>query len=297
MARKQPLKIIAGAPDQPLVIGDVEISCYVLEDETRVLVQTAMITALGMARGSASGDGSDRLVNFVASKAIKPFVSNKLTDVIKPVRFRMPKGGIAHGYPAILLADLCETVLAAREAGDLHHQQFHIAARCEALMRGFARVGIIALVDEATGYQQIRDERELARTLAKYLVTDVQPWQKTYPYGFYVEICRLNQWPMEYALKRPHVVGRWTNDMIYARVADGVLDELRKLNPRETSGERKWRHHQWFRPDPGYIKLNQHIAAVMALMRSQPNWGAFQRALKRAFPSKRDQGELDLGDE
>ena len=294
---KKPLQIIAGAPDRPLVIGDIEIPCYVLEDETRVLVQNAMISALGMARGTAGGDGSDRLANFLASKGIKPFVSKKITDVIKPIRFRMPKGGIAHGYPALLLADLCDVVLEARETGALHHQQVHIAAQCEMLMRGFARVGIIALVDEATGYQQIRDERELARTLAKYLDSEVQPWQKTYPYGFYLEICRLNRWPMEYALKRPHIVGRWTNDMIYRRVADGVLGELRKLNPRQPNGERKWRHHQWFRPDPGYIKLNQHIAAVMALMRSAANWGAFQRALKRAFPIQRDQVELDLGDE
>ena len=73
--------------------------------------------------------------------------------------------------------------------------------------------------------------------------------------------------------------------------------QLGNSDPRQPNGERKWRHHQWFRPDPGYIELNKHIAAVMALMRSQPNWGAFERVLKRAFPIKRDQGEFDLGDE
>ena len=293
MARKQPLKVIAGTPDRPLVIGNVDIPCYVLEDETRVLVQRGMATGLNM---SVSGSGQ-RLTTFVASKSINPFVPKELrVGINKPIRFSAP-GGIAHGYPATFLADLCDAVLAAREAGALHHQQFHIAARCETLMRGFARVGIIALVDEATGYQRVREERELARTLAKYLDTDVQPWQKTYPYGFYVEICRLNRWPMEYALKRPHIVGRWTNDMIYTRVANGVLEELRKLNPKRSNGERKWRHHQWFRPDPGYIELNQHIAAVMALMRGAPNWGVFQRTLKRSFPIKRDQTEMDLGDE
>ena len=187
MARKQPLKVIAGTPDRPLVIGNVDIPCYVLEDETRVLVQRGMATGLNM---SVSGSGQ-RLTTFVASKSINPFVPKELrVGINKPIRFSAP-GGIAHGYPATFLADLCDAVLAAREAGALHHQQFHIAARCETLMRGFARVGIIALVDEATGYQRVREERELARTLAKYLDTDVQPWQKTYPYGFYVEICRL----------------------------------------------------------------------------------------------------------
>ena len=29
------LKVIAGEPDRPLVIGDIQIACYVLEDETR----------------------------------------------------------------------------------------------------------------------------------------------------------------------------------------------------------------------------------------------------------------------
>ena len=295
---KKPLRIIAGAPDRPLVIGDIEIPCYVLEDEARVLVQASMISALGMARGSGGSAGSDRLMVFSAGKLIKPFISKKITDVIRnPVRFSMPRGGIAHSYPAMVLADLCEAVLAARDAGALQPQQLHIAAQCELLMRGFARIGIIALVDEVTGYQRIRAERELAATLARYLAANAQPWTRTYPYGFYLEICRLNQWPIEYAIKRPKVVGRWTNDMIYSRMAKGVLEELRRLNPTLPSGERKWRHHQWFKPYPGYTKLNQHIAAVMALMRAAPNWNAFQRSLKRAFPKQRDQREMDLGDD
>ena len=56
-------------------------------------------------------------------------------------RFRMPQGGIAYGYSALLLAELCDTVLAAREAGKLHHQQHHIADRWEVLMRAAANWG------------------------------------------------------------------------------------------------------------------------------------------------------------
>ena len=36
----EPLEVIAGAPDRPLVIGDIEIPCYVVEDETRVFEST-----------------------------------------------------------------------------------------------------------------------------------------------------------------------------------------------------------------------------------------------------------------
>ena len=68
-------------------------------------------------------------------------------------------------------------------------------------------------------------------------------------------------------------------------------------NTREDlpSGGRKWRHHQWFTPDPGYIKLNQHIAGTMALMRASANWSQFRRAIQRAYPKLRDQLDFDFG--
>jgi hypothetical protein len=71
-----------------------------------------------------------------------------------PIRFQAPTGGSpATGYEATILPDLCEAVLAARQEGTLRADQLHIAKRCEILVRGLARVGIIALIDEATGYQ------------------------------------------------------------------------------------------------------------------------------------------------
>jgi hypothetical protein len=80
-----------------------------------------------------------------------------------PIRFQTPEGGFAYGYPATVLADICEAVLAARADGELHHNQQHIASQCEILLRGFARVGIIALVDEATGYQKVRAGTNMTR--------------------------------------------------------------------------------------------------------------------------------------
>ena len=82
-----------------------------------------------------------------------------------PIRFRIPTGSLANAYPATLLADLCDVVIDARNAGVLQKQQMHIAERCDQLMRGFARVGIIGLVDEATGYQEIRSNALLPRSL------------------------------------------------------------------------------------------------------------------------------------
>ena len=162
--------------------------------------------------------------------------------------------------------------------------QQHIADRAEILIRALATVGIVALIDEATGYQRIRTERALATILEKFIAEELRPWTRTFPYEFYEQIFRLRGWDSSTLAQRPSVIGHYTNDFVYARIAPGVLEELRRLNPTLPQGGRKNRHHQWFTPDFGHPKLKEHLAAVIALMRAAPNWSAFQQNLGRALP-------------
>ena len=283
MNHNQPLKVIAGAPDRPLRIGDTEIPCFVLEDETRVLVQRGMATGLGMSKPSGV-----QIRVFASSKSLKPFVSNEIIEVLdNPIKFWTP-AGIGHGYPARLLVDLCKSVLEARDAGTLRANQLHIANRADVLIRGLATVGIIALIDEATGYQEIRERRALATILEKFIAKELQPWTKTFPYDFYRLIYKLKGWSGPDGNKRTPLIGHYTNDIVYDRLAPGVLEELRRLNPPLASGNRPHRHHQWFTPEFGHPKLKEHLASVMALMRASANWGMFTRSLARAFPKRNE---------
>ena len=282
-----PLKVIAGEPDRPLVIGDIEIPCYVLEDETRVLSQRGFLGALSMARASVR-DGGDRMVIFLEQNTFAPHVTAKtLAETKQPILFTPLHGGrTAYGYSATLLTDICEVVLASRAAGGLQRRQLHIAERCEILIRGLARVGIIALVDEATGYQRIREERALATILEKFLDQELQPWTRTFPFAFYGEIFRLKGWGSADGVRRPSVIGHYTNDFVYDRIAPGVLAELRTRNPVLPQGWRKNRHHQWFTPEFGHPSLKAHLEAVTALMRASSNWDSFKRNLNRAYPKE-----------
>ena len=289
----EPLEVIAGAPDRPLVIGDIEIPCYVLEDETRVLSQRGVTAGIGL-----NPDAGFRMPQFMASRSIAKYVSADSMPALKhPIRFKNPVGGgIALGYPATLLPDICDVILAARAAGSLQERQLPIAQRCELLIRGLAQVGIIALVDEATGYQNLRAQRALAIILEKFIAKELQPWTKTFPYEFYTEIARLKGWPPMYSMKRPSVVGHYTNDIVYERIAPGLLEELRNVNPTLPTGRRQHRHHQWFTPEFGHPRLKEHLAAVTALMRAAPNWPAFQRSLQRAFLKLNDNLPLPIED-
>ncbi len=207
-----------------------------------------------------------------------------------------PSGRTAYGQPAPILVDACGFVLDARDAGILSPSH-HVAEQADILIRGFATVGIIALVDEATGYQEIRAQRALATILEKFIAKELQPWTRTFPYEFYKQIFRLKGWPGPEGVKKPSVIGHYTNDFVYGRIAPGILEELRRINPvLRSTGRRKGTHHQWFTPDLGHPKLKEHLAAVTALMRAAPNWDAFQRSLQRAFPRRNETIPLALDD-
>jgi hypothetical protein len=275
-----------GSKDSPLRIGGIEIPCYVLPGDQRVLYQRAMVKALGMSRGSSSTSGGDRLAKFIAGKALAPYVSPELLQVTtNPIKFKTTTGQIAYGYDATVLVDICEAVLQARADGRLQRQQDHIAMQCEMLVRGFARVGIIALVDEATGYQQVRRRRALEDYLSKYISKELVRWSKMFPDEFYEQMYRLRGWNYnQESTQRPGVVGHYTIDLVYDRLAPLVVDELKRLTPRDEKGRRKHKLFQRLTEDIGHEKLREHLIGVITLMKASPNWPTFYRMLQRALP-------------
>lgn len=296
--RDLPLKVIAGAPDRPLVIGDIEIPCYVLDDETRVLVQKGLFIGVGLSRTGPREVGT-KMPRFMTSKAISPFISNDLRYGLEnPIQFRSLAGGNAYGYPATMLVDICNTILEAHSAGKTTSRQETMVERCQALVLALAKTGIIALVDEATGYQRIREERALATILERLIDKELNPWTRTFPFAFYEEICRLKKWPSIRAIKRPSLMGLYTNQFVYDRLAPGVLDELNRRNPIDSdTGHRKHRHHQWFTPDIGHPKLREHLASVIGIMKVSNTWDTFKRRMDIAHPKPGTTIPLNLDDE
>ena len=280
------MKIIAGAPDRPLVINGIEIPCYVLEDETRVLSQGGFLLAIGRSRTPKTRPSDvDTLPFFLRSKNLSSFISSDLLMSTNPIEFQAPSAGLVTiGYRATLLPEVCRVYLEARAAGVLYKNQEHIAQRAEILLLGMATVGIIALVDEATGYQEVRVNRALAMILEKHIAKELQPWVKTFPDEFYIEMFRLINWPKSDGAKRPSVIGYYTNDIVYDRLAPGVRQELQRLNPPLPRGRRKDKHHQWLTRESGYKGLESHLIGVTALMRAAVDWDSFMRSLQASFP-------------
>ena len=151
-------------------------------------------------------------------------------------------------------------------------------------MRGLAHVGIIALVDEATGFQHDRARGALAKILEAFIADELGKWAKRFPDEFYRELFRLRglEWPMK--KNPPQYVGHWTNDLVYKRLAPGILDDIKSKTPKTPKGRRRTAFHQWLTEDIGHPRLQEHISALIALMKASETWDDFKRMLKKALP-------------
>jgi len=286
--------------DGELPIGSLKTPCYVLEDGQRVLsgrgVQELLKLTDERQLSQMPGSRLKRLFNY---KAFKPIFDKKLD----PDQFRVIKckkgQTIIHGYDATLLVDLCDAIIDVKNSGvNLTSRQQIIVKQAEIFIRSVAKVGIIALIDEATGYQEIRDRQALLAILNKYLTDEWAKWTKTFPDEFYRELFRLKNvpYPPSSGSKKPSYVGHWTNDIIYSRLAPGVLKALKEKNPRRASGSRLRKFHQSLTRNYGHPALTNLLNNVIFLMKSCSSWNDFKRRLNRSAPQYGDTIELDLNE-
>ena len=239
--------------DGPLQIGDAFLVAAVLANGKRLLAQGTFLKALGRSRTPKAGTGGlatvDGLPFFLQAKVLKPFISEELRLSTTPIFFRFKNGRRAVGYDAILLPMVCEVYLKLRDslneriqgsddrARATLKQYQHIIKACDVLTRGLARRGIIALVDDATGYRANQAKEDVLRVIAEYISPRLRPWTRKFPPEFFEEIYRLHDWEYKPGnIRRPQYVGKLINKYVYEPLPPGVLEEMKNRLPKN----RKW---------------------------------------------------------
>ncbi|WP_172913980.1 P63C domain-containing protein [Capnocytophaga canis] len=250
-----------------LKLGGMIIPCYILEDGTRVLSGSAMQNALKLQEDTDNKSGT-RLARYLSQKSLKPFIyKDKEAGHYNPIICYRGEQKI-NGYEATILADICEAFLEARNNISLSPRQKIIADQCEILIRGFARVGIVALIDEATGYQYDRERFELQKILNAYISDEILKWQLTFTDDFYKEIYRLWRLPFipKYIKNKPSFIGKLTKKYIYDLLPRGVVDKIKEKTGKTEKGNWKYKWHQSLTPEIGKEHLKKQIIEVTTLM-------------------------------
>jgi hypothetical protein len=287
LARQEIDKLPKATHEGVVEIGDIPIQCAVLAGGKRVLTQSGFMVALGRARQAKGRDYYDADVNlpaFLTAKNLKPFIPEELLVTSSQIEFRTLSGTRAYGYPADLLPLVCGVFLDARQATPkvLTHMQEPIADRALLLIRGLAHVGIIALVDEATGFQYDRPRRELEEQLKKFLSDSLRRTARTFPAAYFHHLCRLRGVEFRPDMKLPQYFGHLTNNLVYRRIAPGLVAKLKERRLERGSPSNKLA--QWLSWEVGVPELLVHLGTVIGVMKQHTDYAKFERALGDVAP-------------
>lgn len=279
--------------DLPIVGHTIPCAVIVNEGEViRLVSDRELVKSLGGKRGGSHWrrvqQDSDlaNLPPILSAANLRPFISDELLDGLNTRYFyRIPGGAVAHGLRGELYPMICDVFLKARDNDALLDSQEDIAEAAEILMRALAHTGIVALIDEATGYQNIRPVNALARILEAFIAKELQPYVPTFPPAFYEQLFRLRG--LDYkvdSVQRPQYFGWLTNDIVYKRLAPNVLSELKKVVVRDEHGRPTHKYFQRLTANTGYPKLREHLGAVIAIMKLSANYEDFLAKLNTHYP-------------
>lgn len=130
-----------------------------------------------------------------------------------------------------------------------------------------------------------RTQDALSKILEAFIAKELQPYVPTFPSDYYQEMFRLRgiDYPTG-SVKRPQYFGMLTNDIVYKRLAPGVLAELKRVTPKSESGRHKDKLFQRLTTNIGYPKLREHLGSIVTAMKLSDDWHEFMSKVDRLHP-------------
>ncbi|WP_276972233.1 P63C domain-containing protein [Tatumella ptyseos] len=279
------------------------VSCAVLPDGRRVISMQGgggLAETFGVSVGSkmpkwVPGGDDGQLPYVLQAQELQPFISDDLRNALaEPIVYKVGVGS-AYGIDVTLLPAICEAWTEAERAGALR-QKHHLntAFKAGVLYKALARVGAVALVDEATGYQKDRERDALAKLLEEFIAKEMRPWVTTYPADFFEELCRLRNVPFKANMRRPQYFGHLVNNITYDRMAPSLRDTLKE--ERSKAKKHGAKMHQFLSEGTGFTMLQNRLTGITTLMKASTNYDDFITLLDRVHPVLKIPEEVEVED-
>ena len=286
-------------------IGDVEVEVYRLDDGRRLIAKSAMAKALTL-----KSVGGNAFLRPVTRKGVRSAIDENLQEKIdNPIVFRYldtdsdSSAGTADGYEATTLIEVCDALIQAKNDKTLAPSQFFLAVQAEIIVRAAAKLGIIALVDAATGYIEDVKREEYLKQWQEVVSTEFRQWEQEFPNQFADMIYKLYKIKRKNpkSFKHPQFFGWFTRKYIYHPLANSngaILEQLDDANPVVYGGGgRRYKLHQFLTEKVGIQALRQHLWQVVGIGNAAKDKVDFDRSFYRAFPEaaiNHDPDEPDL---
>jgi hypothetical protein len=250
-------------------IGPTDVACHVLSDGRRVVACSDLVQALG-GHGASASSGR-RLAR------VPTVPEGLLTDRV--IRFRVAGDTeFAEGYDVGLLIELAELVLVARTAGVLKKKQLPLATSAEAIVRHCAAVGVVQLVDNATGYDKVKTRQLLQLRIQSLIADEVEEWVSIVPAEFWAQLARIEG--VRVVPDRPPI--RWAS-YVLAFVYDAVEPDVGRELRRDGDGPRFSPDlHAWLRAT-GAKRLASRMRQTVVMMNSCTDLTEFQSTFAKVL--------------
>lgn len=239
-----------------LDVGEDGLPCYVLDDGRRVISRTG-------ATASLTGRGSGNLESYIRVSALQGYLPGDFTDQMIEFALEGVTNKTVRGVTAETFLDICTAYVKALDDGALQSdRQKEIAAQAGIFLAACAKVGLIALIDEATGYQYDRAEDALRFKLKVFLEDEMRKWEKTFPDQLWTEFGRLTNWKGATNSQRPKYWGKLVNELVYDYLDPDVAEWLREHAPKPQHGQN---YHQWLSSQYGLKRLTEHLWLLVGM--------------------------------
>lgn len=218
-----------------LNIVGLDVPCYVLDDGQKIIGRTSATELLTGIKGGGA------LEKYIAVRALEPFINKDLV-LERFVPFRLPEvEGLekaVKGLPADLMIEVCQGFVAALQSSldansphpKLTDRQVQMAIKASMFLSACAKIGLEALIDEATGYQYERAEDALQVKLRAFIADELRAWEKTFPDELWAEFGRLTGWQGSLN-SRPKWWGKLVIELIYDTLDPDVAEFLKNNKP------------------------------------------------------------------
>ena len=268
-----------------LTVADQELPVYVLDDGRRVITRTGALNFL------TGGKGGGNLESYLGIKVLEDFLPADLYEQFFDITIPQVVNKSVQAMSASAFIDICRAYSRARDTGALtSDSQVAMAIRASMLLSAFAKTGIEAAIDEATGYQYERGPDALRTKLKLFLQDEMRPWEKTFPDELWVQFGRLTNWkgPIH---SRPKYWGKLVNELVYEYLDADVLAWLKANAPAPRSGQN---YHQWLNGQFGLKRLVEHIWMLIGMATACHDMAELRQRMAERFGREKVQLTLYL---
>ncbi|AIG65094.1 hypothetical protein WS105_0154 [Weissella ceti] len=278
-------------------IGDIELYSLVTKSGKRLISASDVFKAVGKSRrGDVRVEGYPA---FIGARNIVPYIDDELRTKMIPVAYKAKNGRIAEAYDATIIPGVADLYIEAKNRGALTKPQEQVYERALIIVRALAKLGITALIDEATGFQNDRESQALQTLLQGYISDDLMKWQARFPKEYYEQIYRLYGISDQFDpanVKRPQWIGEFTNKYVYGVFPEVVMEEIKKKNPTKESARgvmyRGHKHFQHLTEKVGLPQLDTHLSQLIIVMRMSADKEEFKVNFQRMFAKELERKEI-----